>query len=219
LPVHVTQDGAGLVAVHIHPGEPVPKPTPEIDWSTVEDLGRVPDREIAARLGVAESRVRAARQELARTSGGKRPAPDARRITLTLDEPARSILEEQDNASAYVAELVESAERRWRGHLVYLRTQGWTGRELLAVCDVLNGYAQLGEFGSPGLDGGAGVALEMSDAQRLNGIAEKWDVAPGRWEDLVRQASSEAAVGRALSDIAAEFWRHSSRLERALEQG
>lgn len=135
------------------------------------------------------------------------------------DEPALSILRDQENASRYVAELVNAAERRWRANLEHLRSVGFANNELLAVCDVLNGYAQLAEVaGSAALDSGRGIALELHDAQRLNGIAAKWGVTSERWAEIVTLVAGDAFVGRALYDLAAEFWRHSSRLERALER-
>lgn len=116
-----------------------------------------------------------------------------------------------------MAELVNAAERRWRANLALLRGLGWANAELLAVCDVLNGYAQLGEMGGMGTEG-AGIALELADAQRLNGTAAKWDVTDARWAELVAATHANPWVARALYDLAAEFWRHSSRLERALER-
>lgn len=135
------------------------------------------------------------------------------RMNLTVDEPARGILGEMDSASAYVSRLVEDAERRWRACLTHLRASGWADREVLAVCDALNGYG-LTEYS--GIFPAVAVALELHDAERLNGTAAKWDVAPERWAVLVRQVSESETVARALIDVAAEFWRSNRRLERAL---
>lgn len=135
------------------------------------------------------------------------------RMSLTIDEPARTILVEVDNASGYVSKLVEDAERRWRACLTHLRTAGWADREILAVCDVLNGYG-LTEYS--GIFAATSVALELHDAERLNQTAAKWDVGAERWAGLVRQAAEQETIARALIDVAAEFWRDNARLERAL---
>lgn len=131
-----------------------------------------------------------------------------RKRNLTLDTTTLDILAEQGNASRYVDQLVQDAERDWLEALRALREAGWRGAEMIALCDVLNGYWA---HGPP-----TWIAQEMHDAQALNRTAERHDVSPERWAELTRQAAEHTELARACITLAREFWRMNPRVERVI---
>ena len=136
------------------------------------------------------------------------------RRNMSLDEDVARILDDvaggQSSASAYVCDVVRDAERRWRAALALLVAAGWGTRELLAACDVLNGWGLIQQ--PP-----AWAAMSMQDAA-ADGICAKWEVDERRWAELAAQVRGNADEAQALVDLAAEFWRMNPRVERAIER-
>ena len=89
----------------------------------------------------------------------------------------------------------------------------WTGRELLAACDSLNGYWHVRS-----IPAGPAVALNLSDSEMLNGICGKWDVQPERWAAHVEEVHNSAELANALLAIANEFWAGNQALEALLRR-
>lgn len=73
-----------------------------------------------------------------------------------------------------------------------------------AICDALNGYWM--DAG----DSGAGVRLawaEIEDADRLNGLGQKWGVDAHALATLLRDSTAGQQV--AVAEIVQRFWGHS----------
>ena len=134
------------------------------------------------------------------------------RVALTLTDEARAVVESVRNRSEYVSELLERRTAAWRLALLHLRSNaGWSPASLLAACDALNGYAGLREWQDVVPDY---LAMELVDAERLNGTATKWGAA-AEWGGLI--AALEPTTARALALVAEEFWLGNLELARRLE--
>lgn len=140
------------------------------------------------------------------------------RRNLSLDPDVEAILDDigagQSSASAYIEDLVRDAERDWRTAHQQLNDRGWRPVELLAACEVLNGWGLLSDYGRPA----SWLAIELADGQRLNDICRKWDVSPERWQAHIQRLADDELEARALACVAREFWRHNTRLERVLRR-
>lgn len=114
----------------------------------------------------------------------------------------------------YLRALVDRAEAELGTAWGILRAAGWARSELLAACDVLNGW----DLVAPSLaEPDAGLALELHDAARLNETHRKWDVSAGRWADLVRAVADDRRVQYALRVLAREFWAGNPTAVKRLE--
>lgn len=134
---------------------------------------------------------------------------------LRLDESTTALLDracgESTSPSDYVSHLIEQAHRKWTLSLDKLRVAGWTGSELLAACDALNGVWLHEYAGGP-----AFLAAELTDAQRLNDVCGKWDVPPKDWAKRVKALHEDRELQRALVAVVEEFWNGNDELERRL---
>jgi hypothetical protein len=138
------------------------------------------------------------------------------RKSMTLARDVQEILTDvatgPSSASAYVEALVRDAEHDWRTSLNHLREAGWDNAALCAACDVLNGYHLAYDPGRPA----TWAAMELQDAQALNGICAKWDLDPAEWTSKIIQVRGHELLARALLTLVREFWRHNARVDRAI---
>lgn len=138
------------------------------------------------------------------------------RITISLDEGTAALLVHVPQKSGYIASAIEARWRVWQDALETLRRAGWTGPQLMAACDVLNGVWLFGHRA------GVAISLELADAQRLNGICSKWEVDPESWAERWQALREDTALAErealALRAVVAEFWAGNNKLEAALER-
>lgn len=86
-----------------------------------------------------------------------------------------------------------------------LRSVDLTSGEAHLICDALNGcwMREVGGIGHPSAK--SVLELEVSDAMRLNGLAEKWEVSPGPLMAKLTIMSELQAV--AVLDAVERFWQ------------
>jgi hypothetical protein len=128
-----------------------------------------------------------------------------------VDADVAEALAQVGDLRAYVQDLVRARRREWQAAYLRLSMAGWTGPELCAACDALNGHGGLEAFGLGG--GAAGIALELHDAQRLGDLCGKWGVEPERWAGLVDRVHKDREQAEALSVIARELWAGNQEVE------
>lgn len=146
----------------------------------------------------------------ARTSGDRRRD----RILITIDPDVRALLDRTGNRSAYIEQAVRERWRAWQEALSLLRAQGWHREELHAACDALNGHWMIPYEDRVPM--GSSIALELYDAARLNGVAEKHQVAPRVWEARVEQVRTDDRIARALRVVVTEWWSGNQACETAV---
>lgn len=132
---------------------------------------------------------------------------------LTLPDDVNALLERVGNASDYIAKVVQQRWREWTDALATLSAAGWASGELLAACDVLNGYWLVGHGRS-----GEFVAAELDDGQRLNDICRKWKISPAKWSERVKQVARQPEIAIALVTIVEEFWAGNEACEAAIRR-
>ena len=135
------------------------------------------------------------------------------RKNYTLDPSTIAILERCDNASAYLTGLVQHRAQEWHAALETLRAAGWTTPDLHVACDALNGCWLQQPYLTP-----QAVALELHDAQGLNGTAEKHHVTPERWKAQVWQVSESWPIALALVAVVTEWWSGNGACEQAVSR-
>lgn len=136
-----------------------------------------------------------------------------RRTNLSLDAGTRDLLDRVGNASEYISRTIQDRWQSWQESLHVLREGGWRRPEVFAVCDTLNGVWMFGQYRSPG-----SVAMELEDAERLNGICAKWELDPAAWRARIREVADDWPLTLALLDVVAEFWRDNRACEQAIER-
>lgn len=138
--------------------------------------------------------------------------------SFRLEHDVEGILDEvaggQSSATEYISKLIRDAERDWRSALDTLAAAGWRRAELRAALDALNGYGMVSEHGRPA----SWLAIELADAERLNGVCMQHDASPERWAAHVDRLGKHETEARALAALAREFWRHNPRVERAVDR-
>ena len=132
---------------------------------------------------------------------------------LTLADDVNALLDRVGNASEYISKVVTQRWREWTEALAMLRAAQWSSGELLAACDVLNGYWLVGHGRS-----GQFVAAELQDGQRLNDICSKWDIAPKTWKLRVLQVAERPEIAIALVTLVEEFWTGNEACEGAIRR-
>jgi hypothetical protein len=120
---------------------------------------------------------------------------------MTLPEDVDALLDRVGNASEYVSRIVVQRWELWMTALATLRSAGWTSSEMLAACDALNGHWMLEQARRPEF-----LADELSDAQRLNNVCDKWDVPPKRWTSRVKSLRDSDDMSAALIVLSREYW-------------
>lgn len=134
--------------------------------------------------------------------------------SFSVEESVAEMLRDLDNRSDYVSRTLERRWQAWISAIEFVRQEGWKGNEVKAVCDACNGLWMV--------QGGIGltqlIALEMHDAEQLNGICEKWDISPKRWKELVGHVRSGEALAACLDVLVTEFWNGNTVLEGKLER-
>jgi hypothetical protein len=113
-----------------------------------------------------------------------------------------------DNASRYIDELVQVRHQRAMQSLQHLQKLGWTGAEISACCEVMNGSWQLYE-----VQRWHGASL--ADGPQY---AEKWGIGAGRWRQMAAQVSESESVAYALHEVVSEFWCGNTAVEAALRK-
>ena len=121
------------------------------------------------------------------------------RVTMTLDDSAAALLDQVSNKSGYLSRCVLERWDRWQAALETLRAHKWRAAEVKAACDVLNGI-RIPASCTPG----GRISAELHDGQRLNQIAEKWEVTPKRWTKLVSAVAGDDHLAAALLVTVAE---------------
>lgn len=139
--------------------------------------------------------------------------PSMRR-NFTLSASVHELLTRTENASGYLDHVVQERWRAWQEALLELQQSGWRAPEILAACDVLNGYWALGAAGRSG----QAVALELHDGAQLNGICEKWDVSPERWATRIKTLSESDLHAAALLTVVSEFWAGNAACDAAIRR-
>jgi hypothetical protein len=140
--------------------------------------------------------------------------PADNRLQIRLEADVAEALSHVEDPRAYVQDLVRHRRRQWQAAYLLLTTSGWTPQELLAACDALNGHSLLEDLG--GWPGGAGVPLELHDAQRLRDLCGKWGIDPARWAAHVERLAQAPEEREAVALLARELWAGSGELERRL---
>jgi hypothetical protein len=138
----------------------------------------------------------------------KQSKPKQRKNFL-LSDSTMGLLARMDNASGYVDRLVQARQQRAMQSLLHLQGLGWTGPEILACCDALNG------------------AMSFCAAPRWHGAslfdgpeyASKWGVTPERWAEIARQVSESESVAYAIHEVVSEFWCGNTVIDAALRKG
>lgn len=146
--------------------------------------------------------------------GERRP-----RLHLTLEPDVLATLRGWDRGarSRYVSQALRERWAAWQSGLLLLRQHGWMRQELHAALDALNGLWMRDDAGYEHL--GPGLALELHDAERLNGTATRQhEVDPRVWEARVQQIAQSEALARALRCVVTEWWASNPACERAVER-
>lgn len=140
------------------------------------------------------------------------------RKNFMLSDSTMGLLARMDNASRYLDDLVQARQQRAMQSLLHLQSLDWTGAEISACCDVLNGSWQLCEV--PRWHGAS-----LSDALynlRAMGVfdfyAAKFGIGTGRWEQIAAQVSESESVAYALHEVVSEFWCGNTVIEAALRK-
>ena len=130
---------------------------------------------------------------------------ERRQKNLTLGGDALAWLDGVDNASRYVGDLVSRRRADTLGALARLQVAGWSRAAILAAADALR------------IPSVPYLAVELEDAERLNGVAAKWGVTD--WPARVAKVREDREVAADLRLVVEEFWRHGpgSELARRLE--
>ena len=132
---------------------------------------------------------------------------------LTLPADVNALLDQVGNASEYLASVLGQRWQAWTDALATLRGADWSSNEMLAACDVLNGYWLLGHGRS-----GQFVSVELADAQRLNDICGKWEIPEARWAERCREVHQDSIVAFALVTLVSEFWTGNEACEKAIRR-
>ena len=140
--------------------------------------------------------------------------PPNNRLQLRVDADVADALAQVDDLRAYVEGLVRSRRREWQAAYLRLSLAGWTGPELCAACDALNGYGGIEAFGIGG--GAAGIALELHDAQRLTDVCAQWGASHERWVEHIDRVHEYPEEAEAVGVIAREFWAGNGEVERRI---
>lgn len=136
-----------------------------------------------------------------------REAPRA----VVVDAGAGQVLTHVGDPAGYTSRLLGQTHADAREALLAITDAGWERAEILAACDALNGVWMRGYVGP------AAVALELADAERLNGLSAKWSTDPARWEQLVVDVAGSPELSHALVVVVRDFWRDTDGwLERKL---
>lgn len=128
------------------------------------------------------SRVKLSVQLESGTAARLEPLREARQLTSWLD--------------AVLAEHIRQLDMAW----ATLIGAGWTREQLLAACDALNGTWLHDQMGAPSF-----LALTLSDADRLDRVAAKWDAQD--WPAVVARVRDDAGQAEALRLLVIDFWR------------
>lgn len=139
------------------------------------------------------------------------PTSVATKTSITLDAATMAILRARsgpgENASGLVRLLLG-----WYDEIIRRERPDLAPNEWNAIRDALNGTWLLAEQWSLGMIASA-LALEVSDACRLNGLADKWKVdGPGL---VARLAAMSFAARVAVIDDVVRFWAEAGREEAA----
>lgn len=130
---------------------------------------------------------------------------------LSVSDDVDQLLDRVGNASEYVDRVVRARWREWTEALDLLVQSGWVRAEILAACDALNGYWMIGSGKS-----GAFIAAELEDAERLNKLCAKWDLAPERWAQCYGEIGRSQPLAHALTIVVEEFWTGNEAIEAAI---
>ena len=121
------------------------------------------------------------------------------RLSIYAGTPLQRVLEgHEDNRSG---RLNTVAERY--AYIVSRDCPALTEAAWCAICDALNGYWLKGS------DSDSGVRLawaEIEDADRLNGLGDKWDIDARALAKMLRNCSAGQQV--AVAEVVQRFWRH-----------
>ena len=143
---------------------------------------------------------------------------DRERKNFTLAAETLGLLDQVGNASAYVERVILDRWREWQQALGLLAEDGLTTGEILACCDILNGYYDLISIGD-GLAGrAASVALELHDGQALSRTAQKHGCDLERWRLLVQRVRESQALAGAILTVSREFWAGNEAAEAAIRR-
>lgn len=137
-----------------------------------------------------------------------------RKVMLSLDADVVQLLDRTGNRSAYVEHVVRESWQAWQAALDLLVSQGWHREELHAACEALNGLWMIPYEDRVPM--GSSIALELYDAQRLNGTADKHGVAPRVWEARTTQVRTDERIARALRVVVTEWWSGNAACEAAV---
>ena len=136
------------------------------------------------------------------------------RLQLTLPSHLKERLRETGNANEYLRSAAQDRMKDARASLALLESEGWGEDEILAVFDVLNGFAV-----TYSMPLGEQIAAEMEDAAELHSVHEKWGIEHGEWTTLAYHVQENEPVARALRDIATEVWGPSDHLPLGAHAG
>lgn len=143
------------------------------------------------------------------------PNETTHRVTLALDGSTADLLERaggERGRGDYVQALVADAWRDWTESLDLLtREHSWAPQEILAACDALNGYWQLGRRPI-----GSWLALELHDDARLNGSVDKWGLDGDHYRARVEDLAGSDEIAYHLAIVTREFWRGNREVEARL---
>jgi hypothetical protein len=115
----------------------------------------------------------------------------------------------------YLETVLEERWQQWERAYRSLRLAGWPQEQLLAAMDVLNGWGLTTAIDEHGImDSPQAIALELHDAEQLNGICAKWQISPKDWEQRIRDL--DARQSRDLATLAREFWSGNQEMEQRL---
>ena len=126
--------------------------------------------------------------------------------TVSLPDDVLALLDQQDNASAYIADSVRWRVERARQARLRVSMAGVTRPAFMLLMDLTNGLLLLDEMTYADQ-----LAFEMEEAD--DGLFMKWDVDPAAWERLTEQVRASEALARALWVCKAEFWAAGDRTE------
>ena len=121
------------------------------------------------------------------------------RLSIYAGPPLQRVLEgHDDNRSGRINTVAERYAYIVSRDCPALPEAAWC-----ALCDALNGYWLKGS------DSDSGVRLawaEIEDADRLNGLGDKWDIDARALAKMLRNCSAGQQV--AVAEVVQRFWRH-----------
>lgn len=124
-------------------------------------------------------------------------------LSIRLPEDADRILSDATgdggpSRPAWISQLIRAHRRRTVAALSVVHAAEWSNGAILCAMDALNGSWMLRPHASY-------LVIELHDAERVSGLATKWDVAD-EWPRCVAMARDDAHVAMAIKTLAESYW-------------